>query len=70
MTFTDRLTDINTLLENLSSMVYDLSMSLSVMKLSMDLQMAKACQTKKNIHFNPSVFPSVNMTHHRQKHYM
>jgi hypothetical protein len=57
MTFTNKLTNINTSLENLSSVIYDLLMSLSVMKLPMNLQMAKACQ--KNIHFNPSVFPSV-----------
>ena len=45
-TFTDRLIDKNTSSKNLSSMIYGLLLSSSVIKLLMDLQ---TCQTKKNL---------------------
>jgi len=51
MTFTDELKYKNILSENLSSMIYGLSVSSSVTKLSMDLKTDKTCQTKKNYPF-------------------
>jgi hypothetical protein len=47
MIFTDRLTNRNTSLKNLSLVIY--SLSVSSIKLPTDLQMDKASQTKKKL---------------------
>jgi len=46
MYFTDGITYKNSLLEKLSSVIYNLSVNHSVINLSMDLQTDKACQKK------------------------
>ena len=64
----DGLINRNSSLEKLQSVIYGLSMSLSVINIPIYLQIDKT--REKNYVLLLSVYPSVNLTYHRQENHM